>query len=1055
MLGVDLGTSHTVAMVRRPDGRVRPLLFDGQPLLPSAVYLDTTGRLHVGRDAVRLGYAEPARLEPNPKRHIDAGTILLGGAEVPVADLFAALLGAVAREAVATVGHLPPAVVTYPAAWGTQRQEVLVTALSRAGWPPGTPLVPEPVAAARYFAEVLRRPVPVGEALAVFDFGGGTLDIAVVRNTGGGTFEVAASGGLDDLGGLDLDAALVDHLGTTLRREEPQAWAALSEPTTLAQWRARRRFWDDVRGAKEMLSRVAQAPVPVPGVETALQLTREELEMVAAPLIRRGVAEANTIIEAAGTTPADLVGLFLVGGSSRVPLVARLLHSELGIAPTVLEQPELPAAEGSLLAAAAQPANLPDKSDMGAGAGGAVPAAGTAEPSAEAAPGDSQAAVVVPAADTATQPEGPAPAAAQEEAMAPDPGSSPAIADPSATTLTAARPVPTSPPAETESSALGDPAASGPSAVTDLSGRADLAATTPFGEGAQTATAPLAGSRAPGGVAASQAAGAASFAVGRSAGAAPDSGDKPAATRPFEGPVASAPSLSGEPQYAEPVDPWATGEAAALAAGHGGGSFPVSGAPAPAATSWLASTEGDDSKVAPLPAYKRKGLWIVAALTVVVLGAAAGVVAWFWPGYPALEYQSLSDPKRVAPVSVVTSSFSSAALRDGRAYFAAAQEDGQLGIVAADADSGKTEWKSVVGRLNSQWDYFFSLPHALVAISAVDSSAGSTRLMVLVDPGSGETMWERRVASDDEVLFTGDTAVLVDRTENRVVGLKIKGKGEVGWEKKSPVSQYGLSTTKVVVASTVEDFAGAASVEGLPFAKPFGDERRIVQIGVDRSARVIDAASGAVVAGPESNVAEPDDEVIAHNGRLIVAESGDARRVLAYDLGKLGEPRVLYTPPDTNTRLSGLTACGADRVCAVQETGYDAKTAQVVAIDAAKGGQLWHRVVASTEVLVPVGEAVLATQSTSPAQVTLIDGDGKELWIRAGVVGRIDAGNILQFSKALSGSADDPALAGEHVGDGPVQLGPLVDVRSASCAWDERHLACAGEKDFQIQTFSK
>ena len=79
-LGVDLGTSHTVAMARWPDGRTRPLLFDGQPLLPSAVYLDTTGRLHVGRDALRLGQAEPGRFEPNPKRQIDHRTVLLGGA---------------------------------------------------------------------------------------------------------------------------------------------------------------------------------------------------------------------------------------------------------------------------------------------------------------------------------------------------------------------------------------------------------------------------------------------------------------------------------------------------------------------------------------------------------------------------------------------------------------------------------------------------------------------------------------------------------------------------------------------------------------------------------------------------------------------------------------------------------------------------------------------------------------------------------------------------------------------------------------------------------------
>src|SRR3954471_18826978 len=94
VLGVDLGTSHTVAMLRRPDGRTRPLLFDGQPLLPSAVYLDATGRLQVGADAVRLGHAEPGRLEPNPKRRVDDGTVLLGdSANVPVADLFAALLG--------------------------------------------------------------------------------------------------------------------------------------------------------------------------------------------------------------------------------------------------------------------------------------------------------------------------------------------------------------------------------------------------------------------------------------------------------------------------------------------------------------------------------------------------------------------------------------------------------------------------------------------------------------------------------------------------------------------------------------------------------------------------------------------------------------------------------------------------------------------------------------------------------------------------------------------------------------------------------------------------
>ncbi|MBE1486586.1 Hsp70 family protein [Plantactinospora soyae] len=373
-LGVDLGTSHTVAVLRWPDGRTRPLLFDGQPILPSGVFLDSAGRAHVGRDAQRLAQADPARYEPNPKRRIDESAVLLGDREFPTVDLLASVLGAVANAAVEAVGFLPPAVLSYPATWGARRREALAAAVGRAGWPPvtgtdassrpsdsdpsfrstnGTLLVPEPVAAARYFADVLRRPVPVGSALAVFDFGGGTLDIAVVRNegideTGRARFVVIGSGGVADLGGLDLDAALVQHLGGVIGTAHGPVWQQLSQPVTASQWRSRRQFWDDVRGAKEMLSRATTAPVPVPGVEQALHLTRDELESVVTPLLRRGVYEAASVLANCRLSVDQLAGLFLVGGSSRVPLVARLLHADLGIAPTVLEQPELPVAEGAL-----------------------------------------------------------------------------------------------------------------------------------------------------------------------------------------------------------------------------------------------------------------------------------------------------------------------------------------------------------------------------------------------------------------------------------------------------------------------------------------------------------------------------------------------------------------------------------------------------------------------------------------------------------------------------------------------------------------------------------
>jgi molecular chaperone HscA len=362
LLGVDVGTSNTVAVLRWPDGRTRPLLIGGQPLIPSAVHLGDSQRLVAGPDAARMAQLDPARHEPHPKSRIDEQVVLLGDAEVPVVHLLAAILREVAAGAVEAVGFLPPAILTHPAAWGPRRREVLQAAAGRAGWPPVS-LVPEPVAAARYFSDVLRRPVPVGSALAVFDFGGGTVDVAVVRNEGA-RFAVLGSGGLEDLGGNDLDEALVDHLGAAISGSAPDVWRRLLAPRTQDDRRARRLFAEEVRGGKEMLSRSASAPVWIPGVEGGAHVTRDEFERVAAPLLHRAVAETGAVIGRCGLHPSQLTSLFLVGGSSRVPLVARMLHSQLGVAPTVLEQPELPVAEGAL-ATVASPATAPVSPPVG------------------------------------------------------------------------------------------------------------------------------------------------------------------------------------------------------------------------------------------------------------------------------------------------------------------------------------------------------------------------------------------------------------------------------------------------------------------------------------------------------------------------------------------------------------------------------------------------------------------------------------------------------------------------------------------------------------------
>ncbi|WP_438872231.1 Hsp70 family protein [Paractinoplanes rishiriensis] len=956
LLGVDLGTSHTVAMLRHPDGRTRPLLFDGKPLLPSAVFRDTAGRLHVGADALRLGHAEPARIEPHPKRRVDDGEVLLGdGPAVPVPDLLAALLTAVSREAVAITGHLPPAVLTHPAAWGEPRRAVLTDALDRAGWPAGTRLLPEPVAAARYFADVLRRPVPAGASLAVFDFGGGTLDVAVVRNEGPSRFTVTASGGADDLGGLDLDAALVDHLGKSLSAAEPEAWRALTDPVTLAQWRARRQFWEDVRGAKEMLSRSAFAPVPVPGVEHAVHLTRAELEAAADPLVRRGVAETAAVLAAAGLSASDLAGLFLVGGSSRVPLVARLLHSELGIAPTVLEQPELPVAEGAILASV-----------------GAPPARFT--PDSTPPITDTKAdAAAPPTHDTA--PAAPAPA----PAPAPTPAA-PAPREPAEQTDERLRAAPVDPWATGEAAAL---AAGHPSAPHSPP---------PYSTSPQTSAPPHQGTPRPNS-------------------APPHQTAAPYSALPHQAAPHSAPHAAGTPPWQPPTPP----------------------------------ASGAQPK-----RPKRRLVYAVVAAAVAVLVAAGGVLTWaFWPDHPALDYRPLSEPQRIAPTVPVTADWSDAAIYGSRAYFASSDTtSGAVGVVAIDFDATKPAWSSSaeIGRA-PRWRSMTALPVGLALFTDVDS-ATSTRRMVVIGAERGTKLWERTLGSDDVVHFAGGNAVIADRAGKRLLGLRLAD-GVQRWAQPDPASTLSLDTN-VVAVTTPKDLAGPATVFGRPYEPDLADDPRVVQIAADRSARVIHADTGKVLT-TRQNVAGPQDEVVAHHGRLVVLQPED-QRVVAYQLEGFGEPSVLYTPQAQNSRMKDLVPCGDDRVCFGEEVAFDGDTAAVVALDVAERKRVWRRPLADVDALVPVGEAVLA--SSTSGEMTLIDAAGRKVWTHAGEAARLDGGNVLEFSKPLSRSPSDHAVSGRHLGDQAVPLGSFRDIRTDTCAWNTERLACVAEKDFVLQTFA-
>jgi actin-like ATPase involved in cell morphogenesis len=347
VLSVDLGTSNTVAVLSAHGRAPRVIEVDGSATMPSAVFADEDGGLVVGRDAERRARLDPSRFEPNPKRRVDEGTLLLGTSVVPVTDALAAVLRRVADETSRQLGGAKPDEVrlTHPAQWGPVRRNVLLSAARQSGLGSNLVLVPEPVAAAAHFASFGHTLAP-NQALAVYDLGAGTFDVAIVAATQNG-FAVLAENGLPDLGGMDVDQTLLEHVGRQVSHRDPGGWQRLLRPESLGDRRARRALLEDVKAAKEALSRHPQTEVPMPEPFDDVLVTRAELEALIRPSMLRSVELLAGTIRATGLSPDRLVGIYLVGGSSRIPLVATLIAEQLRVVPTSLDQPETAVALGA------------------------------------------------------------------------------------------------------------------------------------------------------------------------------------------------------------------------------------------------------------------------------------------------------------------------------------------------------------------------------------------------------------------------------------------------------------------------------------------------------------------------------------------------------------------------------------------------------------------------------------------------------------------------------------------------------------------------------------
>ncbi|MGI5327701.1 Hsp70 family protein [Actinomadura nitritigenes] len=337
--------------------------------VPSLVFVGPDGRLTTGETAAQLAEAFPDRVVRDLRQVLVAKeSVRVADRDVPAAALAAAPLRQIMLEAARRreVERFDRAVLTYPARWGSRESAALARAASEAGLPrPWFVTEAEAVAA-------FHDPGP-GDAVAVYDLGGRSLDVTVLRRTAAGLEILGRPGGHDRFGGDDLDQALYRIVAERAGRLDAAAWDGLTRRRNGPELVRR-----EVVEARHALSEHGTASLRLDGFTEAVTVTRAEFEDATGQMLRWSVDELAAAVERAGLSPDDLAAVHLAGGASRMPKIAELVAERLGRAPTTAADPKAVFALGALLAYAR------DARNTASGAGG--PLAPVAQATAPAVP---------------------------------------------------------------------------------------------------------------------------------------------------------------------------------------------------------------------------------------------------------------------------------------------------------------------------------------------------------------------------------------------------------------------------------------------------------------------------------------------------------------------------------------------------------------------------------------------------------------------------------------------------------------------------------------------
>ncbi|MEM2133706.1 MAG: molecular chaperone DnaK [Candidatus Jordarchaeaceae archaeon] len=331
IIGIDLGTSNSAAAVMEAG---RPVIIpsaEGTTLygkaFPSVVAFTEDGTLLVGEPARRQAITNPEGTVMAIKRKMGTDyKVKIRGKEYTPQQISAFILQKIKRDAETFLGEkINKAVITVPAYFNDNQRQATKDAGTIAGLEV-VRIINEPTAAAlAYGLDKAEKEMKI----MVFDFGGGTLDVTIME-FGGGVFEVKSTSGNTQLGGTDMDNAIVDYIveefkkstGIDLRRDKT----------------AMQRIREAAETAKIELSTMLTTNINLPFITSDasgpknlnMTLTRAKLEELVAPIIERCREPMRQALSDAKLTPKDIDKIILVGGPTRMPIVRKFVEDFMG-----------------------------------------------------------------------------------------------------------------------------------------------------------------------------------------------------------------------------------------------------------------------------------------------------------------------------------------------------------------------------------------------------------------------------------------------------------------------------------------------------------------------------------------------------------------------------------------------------------------------------------------------------------------------------------------------------------------------------------------------------